>query len=240
MLLNLIYYAQVDSTNSEAWRLVEQGVSEGTIVIAKQQTAGRGQWGRIWQSPIGGLYLSIILQPQMPVSSASQITLWSAWGIANALRQAIATVNIKWPNDLVIDRRKLGGILTETKITEIASRGSSTITYAVIGIGINWLNSVPDTGIALGSLATNLSDLEALINLVLSGVQLAYSHWQSHGIASILPEYLKLLGDREIAWQGRKGIITDITTVGNLVITWQNSSKVSVYAPGEISLGYLD
>ena len=82
--------------------------------------------------------MSVILQPNLAASQAHQITLWTAWGIAKALNQTGANVKLKWLNDLLIDRRKLGGILTETKIE------ANKILYAVVGIGINWTNEVLD------------------------------------------------------------------------------------------------
>lgn len=230
--MQIIHYDQIDSTNAEAWRLVDRGALEGTVVLAQRQTAGRGQWGRTWSSPPGGLYLSIVVQPNLAADLAGQITLWSAWGVATALNDAIATVRLKWPNDLVVDGRKLGGILTETRVD------AGTVTHAAIGVGINWLNPVPPTGIALADLPNNLPDLESLAKLVVSGVERAYKLWQQAGIAVILPEYLALLGDRAVVWQGKTGKVVDITATGNLVVGWQHSAETSVFRPGTISLGY--
>ncbi|WP_448564942.1 biotin--[acetyl-CoA-carboxylase] ligase [Trichothermofontia sp.] len=134
---------QVDSTNQTLWQLLAQGHPVGTTVIAQAQTAGRGQWGRRWTSATGGLYLSWSCAPNLPAERVAQLTLCSAWGIATALRQWGVPVALKWPNDLVLQRRKLGGILTETRL-----RGD-TIQQAVVGVGINWANPVPEVGINL-------------------------------------------------------------------------------------------
>jgi len=179
----IIHYEEIDSTNREAWRSINRHASlsnavsntiSNTVIIAKRQTQGRGQRGNTWRSPLGGLFMSVILQPNIlqPIRAADahQITLWAAWGIAKALNETGANVKLKWLNDLLIDRRKLGGILTETRI------GSGKINYAVVGIGINWTNEVPDGAIALGELPTTLSSMDELIEVVLSGLQLGKSH----------------------------------------------------------------
>ncbi len=142
---SLQVFDSVPSTNRTLWELINQGAGVGTVVIATQQTAGRGQWGRQWTSPTGGLYLSVAIAPNLAANASYQLTLATAWGIAHQLRQCGISVGIKWPNDLVLDGRKLGGILTETKVNQ------GKITQAVIGVGINWSNPVPETGINLQS-----------------------------------------------------------------------------------------
>ena len=111
MNFQVIYYEEIDSTNSEAWRLIDRHASlSNAVIIAKRQTQGRGQRGNTWRSPLGGLFMSVILQPNIMAADAHQITLWTAWGIAKALNETGANVKLKWLNDLLIDRRKLGGI----------------------------------------------------------------------------------------------------------------------------------
>ena len=111
MDFQVIYYEEIDSTNSEAWRLIDRHASlSNAVIIAKRQTQGRGQRGNTWRSPLGGLFMSVILQPNIMAADAHQITLWAAWGIAKALNETGANVKLKWLNDLLIDRRKLGGI----------------------------------------------------------------------------------------------------------------------------------
>lgn len=242
MRSQIIHYEQVDSTNSEAWRWIDLASDanakqlEGTAIAAKQQTKGRGQRGHTWQSDLGGLYLSVIVQPNISATHASQITLWSAWGIATALNTTGANVRIKWLNDLLVDGRKLGGILTETRIE------AGLVTYAVIGIGINWLNTVPDGAIALSDLATNITDLDRLTELVLGGVMQGRDRFAREGIEPILSDYVTLLSERSVTTQhlGRehKGYISDITTTGDLVVIWEGSSQPSIYRPGTFSLGY--
>ncbi len=229
----IIHHDRLDSTNSEAWRLIDQGIgSEGMVIIAKSQTSGRGQRDHQWRSQTGGLYLSVILQPQISASLGAQITIWSAWGIAKALKTVVPNLKIKWLNDLVVENRKLGGILTETRVT------SGIMNYAVLGVGINWLNDVPDLGITLGDLASNLENLESLEFLVLSGISNGWDYWRKEGIESILPQYLELISKYTVELGDRSGTITAITATGDLVIEWHNNLGTSNLKAGSISLGY--
>lgn len=138
-------FDRVASTNQTVWELLALGAPPGTIAIAREQTAGRGQWGRQWQSPVGGLYLSMAIAPNLAALNAGALTMASAWAIATSLREVGIPVLLKWPNDLILAKRKLGGILTETRV----HRGQ--IAKAVVGVGINWSNPVPKTGINLQS-----------------------------------------------------------------------------------------
>ncbi|MCJ8278630.1 MAG: biotin--[acetyl-CoA-carboxylase] ligase, partial [Rivularia sp. ALOHA_DT_140] len=125
-------FESVASTNKTLWELAAKEPLSKCVVIAAEQTNGRGQWGRQWVSGKGGLYLSFGFTPKLDINSGYQLTLATAWGIAEHLRKYGVDVEIKWPNDLVLNGRKLGGILTETKVS------ASKITQAVIGVSINW------------------------------------------------------------------------------------------------------
>lgn len=163
------------STNQKLWELIDGGAAPGTVVIACEQTAGRGQWGRQWHSPPGGLYLSIALPANIPASNSVKLTLCSAWGIAKNLRDCGIPIAIKWPNDLMLLGRKLGGILTETRVS------SGQLTKAIVGVGINWTNTVPETGINLQAFGDNLSEppiasLEMLAAITIQGILSGYQH----------------------------------------------------------------
>ena len=131
------WLASAESTNDVAARLAESGAEEGTTVVAEMQTAGRGRHGRVWFSPPGaGLYVSVIVRPAPSMSNDEQpaplLTLAAGVAIAEAVRVATGLpAEIKWPNDVVIARRKLAGILAEA-----AMHGSST-RFIVLGFGVN-------------------------------------------------------------------------------------------------------
>ena len=239
MSFQIIYYEEIDSTNSQAWRLIDRdlaGSDRNTVIIAKRQTKGRGQRGNIWQSDLGGLFMSVILKPNLAAANAHQITLWSAWGIAKALNETGANVKLKWLNDLLIDRRKLGGILTETRIE------AGKIRYAVVGIGLNWTNEVPENAIALGELPTTLSSMDELIEVVLKGIDLGQTRCDREGMLGILAEYLELLSDKNVRQtinrRELQGKIIDIRPTGELVVRWDGNSQEAIYQPQTFSVGY--
>lgn len=186
------FFDILSSTNDTLWNLIDQGARPGTVVIAAQQQAGRGQWGRKWDSPPGGLYLSVAIILDIPAQKRAQLSLWSAWGIATILRTRSIPVWLKWPNDVLLYGRKVGGILTETRLRQ------GQITTAIIGIGLNWANPVPETGINLQTVLADqtrpsICSLEELAALTLEGLELGYQHWEASGVKGLLPDYLALL-----------------------------------------------
>lgn len=127
------YFPEIDSTNIRAKQLAENGVSTGTLVVADRQTAGRGRRGRGWESPSGcSIYMSILLRPEFLPAKAPMLTLVMAYSVTESLRACTGLdLRIKWPNDIVLNGKKLVGILTEMS-TEI-----DYINHVVIGVGIN-------------------------------------------------------------------------------------------------------
>ncbi|MDD4802871.1 MAG: biotin--[acetyl-CoA-carboxylase] ligase [Syntrophomonas sp.] len=134
------YYQQIDSTNNQARHLAAQGYPEGTLVIAEMQTEGRGRRGRTWYSPSGqGIYLSVILRPALPLKDISRVSLVTAVAVAETIKTEYnVSPCIKWPNDILINNRKIAGILSEA-VTDMDG-----IEYIVAGIGLNINNSVQD------------------------------------------------------------------------------------------------
>ena len=243
---SLHIFETVASTNKTAWELLDKKPGSGCVVIAAEQTAGRGQWGRQWLSQEGGLYLSFGFSPQLDISLGYQLTLATAWGIAEQLRKYGVDVEIKWPNDLVLDGRKLGGILTETKVR------AGKITQAVIGVGINWKNPVPPTGINLDSWnslnnSANIPCLEKLAAQVLFGIHSGIQCLEGEGVNILLSRYIKLLsnmGDIIYVNDELSGTVVGVTEAGNLHIRRSSGGNItetpaSIYLePGTISLGY--
>ena len=130
---NLAFYEETDSTNNQARRLAEEGAPDGTLVVAVQQTAGKGRRGRGWTtSGEDGVWMSLLLRPSFPTEAASMLTLIAAMAVQRGISQMTGLdCKIKWPNDLVVDGKKICGILTEM------STESDYIRYVVVGIGIN-------------------------------------------------------------------------------------------------------
>jgi BirA family biotin operon repressor/biotin-[acetyl-CoA-carboxylase] ligase len=127
---NIQYLKETESTNIIA-RGIAPSVEEGTVVIAELQTGGRGRLGRKWISPEGGIWLSIIIKPKIQLMYASRITLLAGVAVAKIIRSYGLAARIKWPNDVLIDGKKICGILTEMEAE------MDMIEYCVVGIGID-------------------------------------------------------------------------------------------------------
>lgn len=145
---------EVDSTNTACKRLAAEGAPDGTVVIADCQTAGRGRRGRSFVSPRGmGLYLSVLWRPACPPEPLLPLTALTAVAVCRAVeRTGGVSPRIKWPNDLVLDGRKLGGILTELSLEGETGR----VDYVVVGIGINCRQRRSDFPPELADMATSL------------------------------------------------------------------------------------
>ncbi len=130
---NIIYKEEIDSTNIEAKRQAEAGAVHGTVVIAESQEQGRGRKGKAWSSPKGtGIWMSLVLRPEIRPERAACLTLTAALAVSRAVEHVTGlSAQIKWPNDLVINGKKICGILTEM------SSEMDFIHYVVTGIGIN-------------------------------------------------------------------------------------------------------
>ncbi|MFA6384553.1 MAG: biotin--[acetyl-CoA-carboxylase] ligase, partial [Candidatus Omnitrophota bacterium] len=127
------YYDHIASTMDAATQLAQDKAPEGTVVVAETQTSGRGRLGRSWASPkYKGLYFSVIVRPDTSVSEVASITLMAAVSVCEAVRRICGfETRIKWPNDIFLENKKLGGILTEM------NAGIGRVNYCVIGIGVN-------------------------------------------------------------------------------------------------------
>src|SRR6266571_2022285 len=130
--LKIISYERISSTNTKAKTLAERQAADWTVVTSEIQTQGRGRSGRSWKSPRGGLWFSIIIRPKIRIDRIPLLQFL----FANALRKGIKEVygvqsGVKWPNDIVVDWKKLAGILIETKIS------GPELAYAIVGIGLN-------------------------------------------------------------------------------------------------------
>ena len=130
---NIAYQDSIDSTNRAARQLAEQGAPEGTLVIADEQTQGRGRFQRKWYSPANsGIWMSLIIRPNLSIAEAPRLTILSAVAVAKTLTKlSMRQASIKWPNDVLIDGKKICGILTE-----VSAEGNQ-INYVIVGIGIN-------------------------------------------------------------------------------------------------------
>ena len=239
----LYIYEKTDSTNLRILELAEGGAPPGTVAIAREQTAGRGRSGRSWQSPDdGGLYLSILLKPDLEPDRASMLTLAAAHAICRALRSfGGAQTQIKWPNDIVCNGKKLCGILTEMRLS------GEQIGEIVCGFGINVNNgSFPEDALPYATslfLETGQKyDLEEVANGMLRCLYEDYQAVVSEGdLTPILSSYNRFLVNR-----GRAVRVLDpvgeyeaqalgINERGELLVKKADGTRGRIYA-GEVSV----
>jgi len=173
------------STNDDARVLAHEGAPEGTVVLAGQQTSGRGRLGREWSSPPGGVYASIVLRPKVETPEAIVLPLVVGLGVARALDSLGAHTLLKWPNDLLsADGRKVAGVLLEG-----LSEGW-LLSWIIAGIGVNVRNAPdPTASTCVDELAGRTVPLAVVAAAVLDGVADAYRSWQTGGFAPLRAEY---------------------------------------------------
>jgi BirA family biotin operon repressor/biotin-[acetyl-CoA-carboxylase] ligase len=238
----IYHFDTADSTNDRAKILGTQGAAEGTMVVTETQTAGRGRLGRTWSSPPGqGIYVSVLLRPALPPTELPQITLSTAVAVVRALTRAVnVTPGIKWPNDLILNGKKLGGILTEME-TE-----SDQIRYLVVGMGLNINNS--EFPLELGGRATSLFKEEgrrfsrlAILKAWLEEFEILYQQFLARGFPEILGEWQQhsvTLGKYVAVRQGPRqveGLAREVAPDGALVLETARGEVVRVTS-GEITL----
>jgi BirA family biotin operon repressor/biotin-[acetyl-CoA-carboxylase] ligase len=162
-------FASVESTNTLLLEAAAAGAAEGTVYVADEQTAGRGRGGHGWHSAAGdGLYVSALVRPQVRLSKALLLSLATGVAAARAVQEvARVQVDLRWPNDLMVGRKKLGGILVETAVEP---GDDPLLRYAVVGVGINVHHA--DFPAELAELATSLA-LESDIPLMRGPLLLA-------------------------------------------------------------------
>lgn len=128
---NFFVYDEIDSTNIKAKELLNENLENGAIVIAKTQKSGRGRFNRVWESPDGGLYVSFILKPDIDVEKTTLLPLLTSIVVSKTLSYYGLSSKIKWPNDVVVNKKKIAGILLESDVYKDKLR------YLILGIGIN-------------------------------------------------------------------------------------------------------
>ncbi|WJI10215.1 biotin--[acetyl-CoA-carboxylase] ligase [Methanobacterium sp. CWC-01] len=188
------YFSEVDSTNEVAKKLAEEGASQGTIVIAEVQRRGKGRLGKRWLSPEGGVWMTIILRPDIALVKAPLLTLVTGVAVAETLQSRCGLdVGIKWPNDILIGEKKVCGILTEV------SENKGALDYVVLGIGIDLNVDVEDFPRDLKEGATSLKnelDQEIygveVVQRFLENFEAIYEEFEKGQFPAILAQWRRL------------------------------------------------
>lgn len=254
----LYYFDTIDSTNLKAKSLAEEGAPHGTLVVADEQTAGRGRRGRAWISPAGSnIYFTLLLRPQIAPDKASMLTLVMALALSEGIRQVCvpqkgddaaaqqpksAATGIKWPNDIVVDGRKACGILTEMSL----SVEMDAIQYLVIGVGINvaqqeFAEELKGHAIALEEVYEPIGRSSLLV-AVMENFEKYYEQFaEAQSLQPLQEAYNGLLlnKDRQVRVLDPKGefdgIARGIKETGELLVELPDGSIREIYA-GEVSV----
>lgn len=239
----LEYYDVIDSTNLEVKRQAEQGAPEGLLIVADKQVAGRGRRGRSWESPAGAnIFMSLLLRPNYATDSVSQVTLVMALSVAQAITEVTGLVTaIKWPNDIIVNKKKVVGILTELTME------TDYIQYLVCGVGINVNQTTFPDEIKETASSLYLEKGEKVNRALL--VQKSMEHFDENyeifcktdDMSGLIDTYNHLLVNQDAAVRvldpkgEYEGIARGINERGELIVEKADGTREDVYA-GEVSV----
>ncbi|MFH1798381.1 MAG: biotin--[acetyl-CoA-carboxylase] ligase [Candidatus Omnitrophota bacterium] len=225
---SIYHYEDIDSTNAKAYELADKGAEEGTVVFAETQSRGKGRMGRAWISPSGGIYMSIVLRPRSEPSGIGAITLVSALAIARAIQDVRAVgCGIKWPNDILIEGKKVCGILTEIKAE------SDKIDFLILGIGINVnvdLKKLPKTSTSLQA------DRIRLVQCALKEIEKVYYQFLKQGFVSLRDECkaLSCVIKKQVVIKDHarltEGVVVDIDERGAMVVKTDDGALRHIFS----------
>jgi BirA family transcriptional regulator, biotin operon repressor / biotin---[acetyl-CoA-carboxylase] ligase len=237
---DVLFLPECHSTNDEAMDRIRTGMAkEGSIVITDYQYRGKGQRGNVWETQAGkNLTFSLVLQPKfLDVSEQFYLNMMVSNSIMKLLQDYLPDMKVKWPNDLVVERKgKIGGILIENIV------GSSGWEFAIVGIGLNINQNQFGVGTAtsLAKLTGNHFDLRELFRMLIAMIEQSYIHLKKGKRAEIKRDYLNhlyLLDKWEVFSQGEnefEGKITGISEDGKLLVELRDG-KEKFFALKEIS-----
>lgn len=239
----IVYKDVTASTNADVRRMAEDGAKEGLLVVADGQTLGKGRRGRTWESPKGtNLYFSMLLKPDFSPDKASMITLVAAYSVAKVIRKNTGLdAKIKWPNDIVVDKKKVCGILTEMNMER------DYIHHIVVGVGINvneeeFPEEIIDMATSLKNEKGSILSRANLLSDILSQMEKDYAMFlQAGDLKPFVDEYNQMLVNKGalvkvLDPKGEfSGIAGGINEEGMLIVFKENGQIEKVYA-GEVSV----
>ena len=239
----ICFYESIDSTNILAGQMAKNGAAHGTLVVADRQTAGRGRRGRVWESPAGrNLYFTLILRPNLVPDKASMLTLVMAQAVKHAVsRHVEAACGIKWPNDLVMNSKKICGILTEMYVD------AGSIGYVLIGVGVNvgiqeFPEELLDKATSIEAESEKKPDRKLLLAEILKAFEEEYEIFlEKQDLSGLREKYNACLVNcgREVRVLDPKGdysgVALGINDTGELLVELPDKSLKTIYA-GEVSV----
>jgi len=241
---SIFFKRSVGSTNSWARRFARLGACDGTVFLAESQTAGRGRLKRKWVSPAGGLWFSVVLRPRLKLAEAFGLVFVASLAVAEVLEELYGLkTQVKWPNDVLVDSKKICGILAETKLE------SKNVEYVVVGVGINANFGVKKSlSEDLWKTATSLEDelgrkieLELLLKALLEKLERLCGVFLEKGFRVVLDEWKKYVGflgcqvDVVTMDERLTGLALDVDNSGCLVLKLGDGTVKHVFA-GDVVL----
>ncbi len=221
----VVHLNTTNSTNIVARQMAERGIDEGTVVIAENQTRGKGRMGRSWTTRPGGLWMSVVLKPAIDPMHASSITLLAAVSVTKALRGAGLDAVIKWPNDVLVNGKKICGILTEM------SAETDVVNFIILGIGVNVNNEMPlETATTMKAELGRDVDRVKFTQSLLEVLEEDYLTFKDEGFTPILwswRRYSDTLGRLvEVTYQDEviRGTARDVDEDGSLLVKTEDGS----------------
>ncbi len=229
----------VASTNDVARELAGGGTPGFTAVWAKAQTSGRGRRGREWSSPVGNLYVSLLLRPGCPIASAAQISLVAALGLGDAISEFVdaSRVRNKWPNDVQLDGKKVAGLLLES-----SGGAAEAVDWVIVGCGVNVAvhPDIPDyPTTSLNDISEQNVDVEAMLNAFLRCFEARYDVWCENGAEAIRDCWLERavgLGQEitvRLPTKEIRGVFEGLDASGALILARTDGARELITA-GEI------
>lgn len=240
---HLLSYDALDSTNEEAKRLAGGGASHGAVIWAKRQTAGRGRMGREWVSAEGNLFVSVLLSPPCDLSTCSQLSFVAALAVVETVQGILgeeADIACKWPNDILLNGKKLGGILLESFTTPEGLLHEKQ--WVVVGVGIN-VDSFPEhvmfPATCLRAAGVEIISAKIVLSRFIYNFIHQYDAWAQSGFKSVQKQWIAkayrighpveiIIGDKQV-----EGIFDGIDPAGRLLVR-QDSGAVTGIAAGDV------
>ena len=246
---NVVCYKVTDSTNLRIKQMGDEGALAGTLAVAEEQTAGRGRRGRSWESPAGaGIFMSVLLRPKITPDKASMLTIVTACSTAKGIKKyfenegaSCPDIQIKWPNDLVVNGKKLAGILTEMS-TQI-----DYINYVTVGIGINantkkFPEELKDHATSLYLECGHMVKRASVIASIMKCFEEDYRLFlETEDLSGLMETYMSMLvnRDRDVLVLDPSGTYKakalGIDKNGELIVRREDGTSEHVYA-GEVSV----
>ncbi|WP_297072588.1 biotin--[acetyl-CoA-carboxylase] ligase [Thermococcus sp.] len=232
----VIRLTEVNSTNDYARKIAEE-VPEGTVVVAKRQTSGRGRKGRNWASPEGGLWMTAILKPMASPEHVPKLVFVGALAVVDTLAKYGIPSELKWPNDVLVGGKKIAGILSECKLHH----------FALLGIGLNVNNDIPEelkeTAVSMKDLLGRKVNLDEILQRVLRALSYWYSLFRSgrhyeildavRRRSAVIGRRVRILENGDVMLEG---VALDIDESGALLVETEEGVQRVIY--GDVSLRF--